>query len=127
MQGAFFRTTEHSRGQDGAIRGRVQSAADAHVLSQDGLLTRGHGLVCADEIQDLGWHVRADIGRGHLITGIRHRTDAESATEDGDDAAKLRAQGFDFYDWAEGEVRFVVSWDQPAAEIDAFAAAIAAL
>ena len=44
-----------------------------------------------------------------------------------DDAAKLRAQGFDFYDWAEGEVRFVVSWDQPAAEIDAFAAAIAAL
>jgi threonine aldolase len=44
-----------------------------------------------------------------------------------EDAAKLRAQGFDFYDWAEGEVRFVVSWDQPAAEIDAFAAAIAAL
>ncbi len=44
-----------------------------------------------------------------------------------DDAGKLRAQGFDFYDWAEGEVRFVVSWDQPAAEIDAFAAAIAAL
>ena len=44
-----------------------------------------------------------------------------------DDAAKLRAQGFDFYDWADGEVRFVVSWDQPAAEIDAFAAAIAAL
>ena len=44
-----------------------------------------------------------------------------------DDAAKLRAQGFDFYDWAEGEVRFVVSWDQPAAEIDAFAAAIATL
>ncbi len=44
-----------------------------------------------------------------------------------DDAAKLRAQGFDFYDWADGEVRFVVSWDQPAAEIDAFAAAIAVL
>lgn len=44
-----------------------------------------------------------------------------------DEAAKLRAQGFDFYDWAEGEVRFVVSWDQPAAEIDAFSTAIAAL
>ena len=44
-----------------------------------------------------------------------------------DEAARLRAQGFDFYDWAEGEVRFVVSWDQPAAEIEAFAAAIAAL
>lgn len=44
-----------------------------------------------------------------------------------EEAAKLRAQGFDFYDWAEGEVRFVVSWDQPQAEIDAFAQAIAAL
>lgn len=44
-----------------------------------------------------------------------------------DEAALLRAQGFDFYDWADGEVRFVVSWDQPAAEIDAFAKAIAAL
>ena len=44
-----------------------------------------------------------------------------------EEAAKLRAQGFDFYDWAEGEVRFVVSWDQPAAEIDAFTTAIAAL
>jgi threonine aldolase len=44
-----------------------------------------------------------------------------------DEAAQLRAQGFDFYDWAEGEVRFVVSWDQPLAEITAFAAAIAAL
>ena len=44
-----------------------------------------------------------------------------------EEAARLRGQGFDFYDWAEGEVRFVVSWDQPAAEIDAFAKAIAAL
>jgi threonine aldolase len=44
-----------------------------------------------------------------------------------DEAARLRAQGFDFYDWAEGEVRFVVSWDQPEAEIAAFAEAIAAL
>ncbi len=44
-----------------------------------------------------------------------------------EEAATLRTQGFDFYDWAEGEVRFVVSWDQPTAEIDAFAKAIAAL
>lgn len=43
------------------------------------------------------------------------------------EAAALRAQGFDFYDWADGEVRFVVSWDQPQAEIDALAAALAAL
>lgn len=43
------------------------------------------------------------------------------------EAAHLRAQGFDFYDWAENEVRFVVSWDQPQAEIDALASALAAL
>lgn len=40
------------------------------------------------------------------------------------EAANLRAQGLDFYDWATGEVRFVVSWDQPQAEIDALAAAL---
>ena len=43
------------------------------------------------------------------------------------EATALRAQGFDFYDWAENEVRFVVSWDQPPAEIDALAKALAAL
>jgi threonine aldolase len=43
------------------------------------------------------------------------------------EAATLRIQGFDFYDWAEGEVRFVTSWDQPEADIRAFAMAIAAL
>ncbi len=43
------------------------------------------------------------------------------------EAARLRAQGFDFYDWAENEVRFVVSWDQPQTEIDALAAALTAL
>ena len=43
------------------------------------------------------------------------------------EAARLRTQGFDFYDWADGEARFVVSWDQPQAEVDALAAAVAAL
>jgi len=44
-----------------------------------------------------------------------------------DEAAGLRAKGFDFYDWGEGEARLVTSWDQPQAEIDALAAAVAAL
>ncbi|MFD1950059.1 threonine aldolase family protein [Sphingomonas arantia] len=44
-----------------------------------------------------------------------------------EEAAALRRQGFDFYDWAAGEVRMVVSWSQPADEIAALAAAIAAL
>ncbi len=43
------------------------------------------------------------------------------------EAARLRAQGLDFYDWAAGEARFVVSWDQSEAQIDALATALAAL
>ncbi len=44
-----------------------------------------------------------------------------------EEAARLRAQGFDFYDWADGEVRLVTSWSQPVAEVEALAAAIRAL
>jgi threonine aldolase len=44
-----------------------------------------------------------------------------------DEANGLRAQGFDFYDWAEGEVRFVISWDQPETEVSALSAALRAL
>ncbi|MBZ6379324.1 low specificity L-threonine aldolase [Pacificimonas flava] len=45
-------------------------------------------------------------------------------------AAKLRAQGFDFYDWGDagsGEARLVVAWDTPPGDIQALARAIAAL
>ncbi len=44
-----------------------------------------------------------------------------------DEAAALRAQGFDFYDWGPGEARFVTSWDSDPAAVDALAAAIRAL
>jgi threonine aldolase len=44
-----------------------------------------------------------------------------------EEAASLRAQGFGFYDWGTGVARLVTSWNQPAAEIAAMAAAIAAL
>ena len=43
------------------------------------------------------------------------------------EATRLRAAGFGFYDWAAGEIRFVVSWNQPEAEIEALARALAAL
>jgi threonine aldolase len=43
------------------------------------------------------------------------------------EAAALRAQGFDFYDWAPGEVRLVTSWDSDSEHVDALAAAIAKL
>jgi len=44
-----------------------------------------------------------------------------------EEAAGLRAQGFDFYDWGVGEIRLVTSWDQQGTEVERLAAAIAAL
>ncbi|HEX8484429.1 threonine aldolase family protein [Sphingomonas sp.] len=44
-----------------------------------------------------------------------------------EEAARLRDAGFDFYDWAEGEVRLVTAWDTDPAHVAALAAAIAAL
>jgi threonine aldolase len=43
------------------------------------------------------------------------------------EAAALRAQGFDFYDWGPGEARLVTSWDSDPSHVDALAAAIRAL
>ena len=43
------------------------------------------------------------------------------------EAAAIRAQGFDFYDWAPGEVRLVTSWDQDMDAVAKLAAAIEAL
>ena len=44
-----------------------------------------------------------------------------------EEAATLRSQGFDFYDWGPGEIRLVTSWDQQGEDLDRLAAAIAAL
>lgn len=44
-----------------------------------------------------------------------------------DEAARLRAMGFDFYDWGPGEIRLVTSWDQRGEAIESLAAAIAGL
>jgi threonine aldolase len=41
-----------------------------------------------------------------------------------EEAAALRAQGFDFYDWAPGEIRLVTSWDQGGEPVERLAAAI---
>ena len=43
------------------------------------------------------------------------------------EAASLRSQGFDFYDWGPGEIRLVTSWDQDGEATDKLVAAIAGL
>ena len=44
-----------------------------------------------------------------------------------DESARLRAQGFDFYEWGPGQIRLVISWDQQGEEVEQLAEAIAAL
>ena len=44
-----------------------------------------------------------------------------------EEAVRLRAAGFDFYEWGPGQIRLVTSWDSDAAAVDRLAAAIAAL
>ncbi|OMJ32812.1 low specificity L-threonine aldolase [Sphingomonas sp. Sph1(2015)] len=44
-----------------------------------------------------------------------------------EEAATLRAQGFDFYDWAEGEIRLVTAWDTNAHHVARLADAISKL
>jgi threonine aldolase len=44
-----------------------------------------------------------------------------------EEAANLRAQGFDFYDWGVGEMRLVTSWDSDRQAVERLAAAIRAL
>ena len=59
---------------------------------------------------------------------IRSRPMSCSSGSTADEAATLRGQGFDFYDWGPGEIRLVTSWDQDMrARSTQLAAAIAAL
>jgi threonine aldolase len=44
-----------------------------------------------------------------------------------EEASRLRAQGFDFYEWGPGQIRLVTSWDQRGDALDRLAIAIAAL
>jgi threonine aldolase len=44
-----------------------------------------------------------------------------------EEAASLRGQGFDFYEWGPGQLRFVTSWDSDPQSVDRLAAALEAL
>ena len=44
-----------------------------------------------------------------------------------EEAANLRAQGADFYEWGPGQIRFVTSWDSDPQAVDRLATALAAL
>ncbi|HEX5238896.1 MAG TPA: beta-eliminating lyase-related protein [Sphingomicrobium sp.] len=44
-----------------------------------------------------------------------------------EEAERLRAEGFDFYEWGPGEIRFVTNWDSDRDAVERLAAAIAGL
>ena len=44
-----------------------------------------------------------------------------------EEAERLRAMGFDFYEWGPGEIRLVTSWDQQTGAVERLAAAISEL
>lgn len=63
----------------------------------------------------------AAAGEGRLVLPVQANEVFVRVTPD--EAAALRAQGFDFYDWAPGEIRLVTSWDSDPAHVEALAAA----
>jgi threonine aldolase len=44
-----------------------------------------------------------------------------------EEASRLRKQGFDFYEWGPGQIRFVTSWDSDVEAVERLASAIAEL
>ena len=63
---------------------------------------------------------------------LRHPVEANEVFIRAGDAriARLRAAGFEFYDWGaegSGEARFVVSWDQPAEDVEALECALSGI
>ncbi|MDB5673625.1 MAG: low specificity L-threonine aldolase [Sphingomonas bacterium] len=72
-----------------------------------------------------GARLLADAAGGRLVYPVEANEIFLRASPE--EAAGLRALGFDFYDWAPGEIRLVTSWDQQPTAIRPLADAIAAL
>ncbi|HEY0269965.1 MAG TPA: beta-eliminating lyase-related protein [Sphingomonas sp.] len=99
-------------------KGRYQAAQIIALLEEDRWLAHARAA-------NAGAAIIAEAAAGRLALPVEANEIFLRVTPA--EAASLRAQGFDFYDWGEGEVRLVTSWDQPQAEIAALAAAIRAL
>jgi len=95
-------------------------AAQIHAMLKDDLWLRNGRLA-----NDAAARIAAAAGSERLVVPVEANELFLKVSET--EAASLRAQGFDFYDWAPGEVRLVTSWDSDPAHVDALAAAIGAL
>ncbi|WP_166038292.1 low specificity L-threonine aldolase [Sphingosinicella sp. YJ22] len=95
-------------------------AAQIHAMLKDDLWLRNGRLA-----NDAADRIAAAAGTERLVEPVE--ANELFLKVNADEAAALRAQGFDFYDWAPGEVRLVTSWDSDPGHVDALAAAIRAL
>lgn len=104
-----------------------------HLLSKGRYLAAQiHALLADDLWLAHGWAANdaaARIARGAGAARLVHPVQANEifVRLSEAEAAALRAEGFGFHDWAPGEARFVTSWNQAEGEVDALAAALAAL
>ena len=67
----------------------------------------------------------ADAAGQRLIYPVEANELFIRATDE--EATRLRDQGFDFYGWGPGQIRFVTSWDQQPEDVDRLAVALGAL
>ncbi|WP_448502505.1 threonine aldolase family protein [Sphingomonas sp.] len=121
----FFRpdladATRYRRKRAGHLqsKGRYLAAQILAMLAGDTWLTNAGAA-------NAGAALLARAGGGRLIQPVEANEVFLRLTAA--EAASLRAQGFDFYDWGEGQARFVTAWDQGEAVVRPLADAIAAL
>ena len=100
-------------------KGRYAAAQILALLDQDRWLANARAANAAASA------LAKACGAGRLVHPVEANELFVRMTRE--EAAALRAQGFDFYDWAPGEVRLVTSWDQEMAAVERLAAAIRAL
>jgi threonine aldolase len=99
-------------------KGRMLAAQILALLEDDLWLTNARAANAAAQ-------TLAQAAPGRLVYPVEANEVFLKVTAD--EAAQLRSQGFDFYDWGEGEIRLVTSWDQHGEAVEKLAAAIRAL
>ncbi|KQU53046.1 threonine aldolase [Sphingomonas sp. Leaf339] len=99
-------------------KGRYLAAQILAMTDDDLWLDNGHAA-------NAGATLLADAAGGRLVHPVEANEVFLRVTPD--EAAALRAKGFDFYDWGPGEARLVISWNQRADAIRPLADAIRTL
>ncbi len=101
-----------------ASKGRML-AAQILALLEDGLWLEN-----ARAANDAAQRLAAAVP-GRLVYPVEANEVFLKVTDD--EAARLRAQGADFYEWGPGQIRFVTSWDSDPQAVSQLAEALAAL